>query len=104
MAGFEAGMIYAVKPPAEKGRTAPLKFFSIASSVTIALGLLPQYWEIYRRKEVVGLSMAFMAVDISGGVFSILSLVFKEKFDVFASIAYIVVIASYPFFIPRKNY
>jgi len=29
-----------VQPPAEKGRTAPLKFFSIASSVTIALGLL----------------------------------------------------------------
>ena len=47
--------------------------------------------------------MTFMAVDISGGVFSLLSLAFKEKFDVFASIAYIVVIASYPFFIPREN-
>lgn len=48
--------------------------------------------------------MIFMAVDISGGVFSILSLAFKEKFDVFASIVYVVVIASYPFFTsPRKN-
>ena len=36
-----------------------------------------------------------MAVDISGGVFSILSLAFKEKFDVFASITYTVVIASF---------
>ena len=45
--------------------------------------------------------MTFMAVDICGGVFSILSLVFKEKFDVFASISYIVVIASYPFLILR---
>ena len=28
------------QPPARKGDTAPLRFFSIASSVTIALGLL----------------------------------------------------------------
>ena len=59
----------------------------------------PQYWEIYKRKEVVGLSMTFMVVDISGGVFSILSLAFKKEFDVFASVVYIVVIASYPSFI-----
>ena len=58
----------------------------------------PQYWEIYKRKEVIGLSMLFMATDISGGVFSILSLAFKEHFDVFASIVYAVVIASYFFF------
>jgi len=95
MAGFEVGMIYAVEPPARNGDTAPLRFFSIASSVIIALGLLPQYWEIYKRKEVVGVSMTFMAMDISGGVFSILSLVFKGKFDVFASIVYTVVIASH---------
>lgn len=100
----------------------PLKFFSIASAVTIALGLLyvtypsvpgcltrsskcrPQYWEIYRRREVIGLSMTFMAVDISGGVFSILSLAFKEKFDVFASIVYAVVTASYLSFISDKNF
>jgi len=42
--------------------------------------------------------MTFMAVDIGGGVFSILSLAFKEEFDVFASITYLVVIASHPFF------
>lgn len=47
--------------------------------------------------------MTFMAVDISGGVFSILSLAFKEEFDVFASITYIVVIASYPSFILREH-
>lgn len=98
MAGFEVGMIYAVKPSARKGDTVPLKIFSIASSVTIALGLLPQYWEIYRRKEVIGISIAFMVVDMSGGAFLILSLAFKEKFDVFASIVYMVVIASHLFF------
>ena len=47
--------------------------------------------------------MTFMAVDISGGVFSILSLAFKKEFDALASISYVVVIASYPFFNLRKN-
>ena len=40
-----------------------------------------------------------MAVDISGGVFSILSLAFKEEFDVYASIVYAIVIVSRPSFI-----
>ena len=38
-----------------------------------------------------------MAVDIGGGIFSILSLVFKENFDVFGSINFIVVAAGYLF-------
>ena len=48
--------------------------------------------------------MVFMAVDIGGGVFSILSLAFKEKFDVFASITYAVVIASHLFLPLPDNY
>ena len=39
--------------------------------------------------------MTFMAVDIGGGVFSILSLAFKETFDGIASVTYTVVIASH---------
>ena len=35
-----------------------------------------------------------MAVDISGGVFSLLSLAFRRKFDVVASTTYITVIVS----------
>jgi len=91
-AGFEVAMIYVAKHLAMKGNTIPLKFFSITSSVITALGLLPQYWEIYKRKEVIGLSLAFMAVDIGGGVFSILSLVFKKKFDVLASLVFIIIV------------
>ena len=44
---------------------------------------------------MTGISLTFMAVDIAGGVFSILSLAFKEKFDVFASVSYAVIVASY---------
>jgi hypothetical protein len=41
----------------------------------------PQYWEIYRLKEVIGISLVFMAVDIGGGLFSFLSLFFRAKLD-----------------------
>jgi hypothetical protein len=45
------------------------------------LTIRPQYWEIYKLKEVVGISLVFMAVDIGGGVFSFLSLFFRPKLD-----------------------
>jgi len=48
--------------------------------------------EIWKRKEVLGISMTFMTVDMLGGVFSLLSLVFKPSFDGVASVSYIVVI------------
>ncbi|KAI8996441.1 PQ loop repeat-domain-containing protein [Trametes punicea] len=91
-AGFEVGMIFAVKPAYRSGNMRPIQFFGIFSSVLIALALLPQYWEIYRRKEVVGLSVLFMFVDMLGGVFSDLSLAFKAKFDVLAGITYSLVV------------
>ena len=93
----------------------PVQFFGIFSSVLIAIALLqaalspclfprtdylvnrirtyrPQYWEIYKYKEVIGISTLFMLVDMLGGVFSDLSLAFKEKFDVVAGVTYSLVV------------
>lgn len=52
----------------------------------------PQYYEIHRYHEVKGISIPFMAIDLMGGVFSDLSLVFKAKFDVIAGVAYSLVV------------
>ena len=52
----------------------------------------PQYWEIYKFKEVIGISVLFMLVDMLGGVFSDLSLAFKDSFDVVAGVAYSLVV------------
>lgn len=52
----------------------------------------PQYYEIYKYKEVIGVSLMFMFVDMMGGVFSDLSLAFKEHFDVVAGVAYSLVV------------
>ncbi|KAI0083936.1 PQ loop repeat-domain-containing protein [Irpex rosettiformis] len=90
--GFEAGMIFAVRPSFRAGNEAGVEFFGILSSVMISCALIPQFIEIWRRREVVGLSVLFMLVDWSGGIFSLLSLVFKEKFDIIASVTYSAVV------------
>ena len=51
------------------------------------LTVRPQYWEIYRLGEVVGVSMLFMGIDIIGGIFSLLSLIFRPDFDVAAGVS-----------------
>ncbi|KAK4704628.1 hypothetical protein P7C70_g1586, partial [Phenoliferia sp. Uapishka_3] len=46
----------------------------IVSAILIAAGLVPQYWEIFKFRAVIGISLVFLVVDLSGGVFSVLSL------------------------------
>ncbi|THU86248.1 hypothetical protein K435DRAFT_370325 [Dendrothele bispora CBS 962.96] len=93
-AAFETGMVFAVRPPYQSGNgsaKSAVQFFGIFTSVLLAVGLLPQYYEIWKYKVVLGISVLFMIVDAMGGLFSVLSLVFKPKFDVVAGVAYSVV-------------
>jgi len=97
---FECGFVYvlraAAKHPTDGSaphlNQAGVQFFGITSAILISLGLMPQYFEIYRLRRVVGVSYLFMAIDTLGGVFSLLSLAFKEKWDVTAGINYALVI------------
>ncbi|KAF8889354.1 PQ loop repeat-domain-containing protein [Infundibulicybe gibba] len=82
--GFEVGMVFAITQEFNRGNLGPVRAFGILSTVILAVALLPQYWEILRRREVVGISLVFMTIDALGGVFSDLSLVFKTKFDILA--------------------
>ncbi|KAL7415591.1 PQ loop repeat-domain-containing protein [Mrakia frigida] len=88
-AGMETGLVYAVRAGVDNGTTAPLLFFGILSAVLLCGALLPQYYEIWKFKEVVGLSLIFMFMDMSGGVFCTLSLIFKKDFDIVAGANYI---------------
>ncbi|GJJ09066.1 hypothetical protein Clacol_003288 [Clathrus columnatus] len=90
---FEVGMVFVCRHALNvDSNSRPVQFFGIISSVIIAIGLLPQYWEIWKRKEVIGISYPFIIIDTLGAVFSLLSLVFKPKLDIIASITYSVVI------------
>ncbi|KAI0820301.1 PQ loop repeat-domain-containing protein [Trametes gibbosa] len=91
-AGFEVGMIFAIFPSFRAGNMAPVQFFGIFSTILISGALLPQYYEIYKYKEVIGISLMFMAVDLLGGVFNDLSLAFKDEFDVVAGVTYSLVV------------
>ncbi|KAJ7862656.1 PQ loop repeat-domain-containing protein [Mycena olivaceomarginata] len=93
--GFEAAMVFAVRPAYAAGREAGARgtqFLGIFSAVLISLALLPQYAEIWQHREVVGISMVFIVVDMLGGVFSDLSLAFKDRFDIIAGITYSLVV------------
>ncbi|KAF7342456.1 PQ-loop-domain-containing protein [Mycena venus] len=93
--GFEVAVVFAVRPAYAAGSEVGVRgvqFLGIFSSVLISLALLPQYVEIWRYREVVGISLAFMVVDMLGGVFSDLSLAFKDQFDVIAGITYSLVV------------
>ena len=57
----------------------------------------PQYYEIYKYKEVIGISILFISVDLLGGVFNDLSLVFKESFDVVAGVTYSLVVVRFEY-------
>ncbi|KAG5647433.1 hypothetical protein DXG03_009363 [Asterophora parasitica] len=86
---LEVGLVYAIRP---KMNQRAIDFFGVFASVMLAAGLLPQYWEILVRKEVVGISIPFITIDLLGGVFSVLSLLFRSKFDIIAGIAYSIII------------
>ncbi|GMK56793.1 hypothetical protein CspeluHIS016_0306330 [Cutaneotrichosporon spelunceum] len=91
-AGFETGSVYALWAAQARGITWPLTLYGWLTSGLLALGLLPQYFEIWKHGEVVGISLTFMFVDIAGGVFSGVSLLFRAHFDAIAFIQYFLVV------------
>ena len=73
-------------------RPTPLPRSAQHSKTNLFTFCSPQYYEIYKYKEVIGISILFMTVDLLGGVFNVLSLVFKGKFDVLAGTTYALVV------------
>jgi hypothetical protein len=92
--GIEVGVIIGYRPSYTRGNTAPITAIGIIAAVLLAAGLLPPYWEIWKRRgEVVGISFLFITIDCMGAVFSLLSLVAqKGEFDIIAGVQYGVII------------
>ncbi|GAA5964795.1 hypothetical protein JCM3765_002558 [Sporobolomyces pararoseus] len=90
--GFEVGMYFAAKPGVDRGIKGASMPFGILSDILLAAGFFPQFWQIWKDREVIGLSYVFLAMDTLGAVFSILSLAFKTSFDGVAFAGYLVVI------------
>lgn len=90
--GFEVGSVYALWAGERNGVNWPKQMYGWITSALLVLGLLPQYWEIYTARRVVGISIVFMLVDIFGGVFSGVSLFFRSELDSTALVQYMLVV------------
>lgn len=72
--GLEVGFIIFLKPLYQRGVEWPDLIFGILASILLALGLVPPYFELAKRQgRVVGINFIFLAVDCSGLIFSMVS-------------------------------
>ncbi|KAI9510810.1 hypothetical protein F5148DRAFT_1175922 [Russula earlei] len=55
----------------------------------------PQYYETYKHGAVIGSCSHSWPIDLLGGVFSILSLVFKRQVDTLAAVTYALVVVRH---------
>ncbi|KAG0048683.1 hypothetical protein BGZ83_006398 [Gryganskiella cystojenkinii] len=92
MVGIEAGAVFATRAGLDHDVKGTIEAAGILPIVLLAMGFMPQYVDIYRDRSVVGVSMPFIAADAAGACFSLISLAFRETFDLLAAMNYVVVL------------
>lgn len=91
--GMEIGFILWLRPIYRDGKSWPMLIIGIIASVLLALGLVPPYFELAKRKgRVVGINFFFLGMDMSGALFSMLSVVVGTM-DVMSMVLYAIVLA-----------
>ncbi|KAH3675159.1 hypothetical protein WICMUC_002815 [Wickerhamomyces mucosus] len=89
---LEVGFIIPLKKAYDKGIMWPSLIFGVIASVLLAVGLIPPYFELSKRKgEVVGINFLFLTLDFSGALLSMISLAFTDDFDIMGCILYAIV-------------
>lgn len=92
-AGVEAGFILWLRPIYRDGKEWPLLIIGIIATILIALGLIPPYFELAKRRgRVIGINFVFIAMDSLGALLSLLSIVVGTM-DILSIVLYAVVIA-----------
>lgn len=90
--GLEVGLILWLRPLHRRGITWPMLVVGIVASVLLAVGLIPPYFELAKRKgRVVGFNFFFLAMDSGGALFSMLSVIVGDM-DVMSLILYAIVL------------
>ncbi|KAF2199727.1 hypothetical protein GQ43DRAFT_473367 [Delitschia confertaspora ATCC 74209] len=87
---LEFVLVWVLRGPYHRGVSWPVTMMGIIASVMLALGLIPPYFEMWKRNgRVVGISFVFLTVDIAGAFFSLMALVAQDTFDYLGGIGYI---------------
>ncbi|KAJ4374853.1 hypothetical protein N0V83_001931 [Neocucurbitaria cava] len=82
-AAVEAGLIFAVRPPYQRGLEWPILLIGIIAFLTLIAGYIPIPFELLKRRgRVVGIDFVFLAIDWCGAFFSLMALVAQNEFDV----------------------
>ncbi|KAF9540283.1 hypothetical protein EC957_004442 [Mortierella hygrophila] len=92
MAGVQVGAVYATRAGVKNNVKGTIEAAGIIPILLLVLGFIPQYFDIYRDRSVVGVSMAFISADAAGAIFSIISLIFRSEFDLLATLNYCAVL------------
>lgn len=90
--GLEVGFILWLRPLYRRGIEYPMLIIGIVASVLLALGLLPPYYELYKRRgRVVGINFIFLGLDSTGALLSMIS-IFVGLMDVLSIVLYAIVL------------
>ncbi|RIB18829.1 PQ loop repeat-domain-containing protein [Gigaspora rosea] len=88
-AGFQSICVFGIRLANKKNIDWPKTVTGIIPTVLVFIGYVPQFYEIYRRKIVCGISLIFLAIDMLGAAFSALCLAFNPPpFDAYAASFY----------------
>lgn len=91
--GLEALLILTLRIPYNKGVTWPDVVVGVVAAVLLASGLLPPYFELWKRDgRVIGFNWFFLAIDTLGGLFSLFALAAQGTFDILGGVMYIIVV------------
>ncbi|KAI5960937.1 uncharacterized protein KGF55_004204 [Candida pseudojiufengensis] len=91
--GLELGLVFGLRPLHRRGITWPMLIIGVIASVLLALGLIPPYFELGKRKgRVIGINFIFLSMDSLGAIVSMLSVI-VGKMDVMSCVLYAVVLA-----------
>ncbi|KAJ1941139.1 hypothetical protein EC988_006841, partial [Linderina pennispora] len=88
-AGLHVGIWKGEEHAIAKHEDRVVTFLGVLPAVFIAVGFFPEFYVCIQEKSVE-MSNFFLMLDISGGMFSTLSLAFDHEFDYVASITYLI--------------
>lgn len=90
---IECGFAIWLRRVYANGTEWPDLIFGIISSIFLAIGLIPPYFELAKRQgRVVGINFVFLAMDSSGAIFSLASLSVGD-IDIMGMILYAIVLS-----------
>ncbi|MCJ1257865.1 hypothetical protein MMC24_005691 [Lignoscripta atroalba] len=85
--GLQAALILVLRPLYDRGISWPMTLVGVVAAVLLAAGLIPPYYEIWKRRgRVVGINWVFLSIDWLGAFFSLMALVAQETFDVLGGV------------------